>query len=41
MFPFDNSFLRIDLLASDAHEALFTYFNSDFPYTLQSEDINK
>lgn len=42
MFAFDSSSLSsIDLLASDALEALFTYFNSNFPYTLQSEYINK
>lgn len=42
MFALDSSsFLSIDLLASDAHETLLTYFNSNFPYTLQSEYINK
>lgn len=38
---FDSSFLTIDLLAPHAHETLFTYFNSKFPYTLQSEYVNK
>lgn len=35
-----SSWLSIDRLAWDAHEALFTYFKSNFPSTLQSESIH-
>lgn len=31
-----SGFLPFDLLSPDAREALFTYFSSNFPYTLQT-----